>query len=169
MKPKPKEHWQFSSADTSVESIISRFLHKLRYTLGKDTFSATAYDCYAAFALTVRDYLTDNWIRHQQAQYAVDAKRVYYLSLEFLTGRALENALLNLDLIREARTALGKLGFDMSELIELEWVYNRITNIHKQGIILLWHPVLQRIFASLLSVAPSRYCLTFIARIRKLP
>lgn len=110
MKPKPNEHWQFSSADTSVDSIISRFLHKLRYTLGKDTFSASAYDCYAAFALTVRDYLTDNRIRHQQAQYAVDAKRIYYLSLEFLTGRALENALLNLDLIREARTALGKLG-----------------------------------------------------------
>ncbi len=121
MKLKPNDKWRFSSTDTSVEAIVGRFLHNLKYDLGKDQYSATEYDCYVAFALTIRDYLTDNWLAYQQEQYAVDAKRVYYLSLEFLIGRALSNALINLDIVAEASAALKKLGFDMSELAEIEW------------------------------------------------
>lgn len=121
MKPSPNTQWQFSTTDGSKEAIMSRFLHNLKYDLGKDRFSATSYDCYVAFALTVRDLLTDRWIQYQQEQYAADAKRVYYLSLEFLIGRALSNALINLDLVNEARDALHNLGFNMSELQEIEW------------------------------------------------
>lgn len=121
MKLKPNNRWQFSSTDTSVDTIVGRFLYKLKYDLGKDQFSATPYDCYVAFALTIRDYLTDNWLAYQQQQYAVDAKRVYYLSLEFLIGRALSNALINLDIVAAASSALKKLGFDLSELAEIEW------------------------------------------------
>ncbi|MCK9557821.1 MAG: glycogen/starch/alpha-glucan phosphorylase, partial [Candidatus Cloacimonetes bacterium] len=121
MKLKPNDRWQFSSTDISVDTIVDRFLHNLKYDLGKDRFSATAYDCYVAFALTIRDYLTDNWLQYQQDQYAADAKRVYYLSLEFLIGRALSNALINLDIVSEATAALKKLGFNMSELAEIEW------------------------------------------------
>ncbi len=121
MKVKPNAKWQFSSTKPSVETIVNRFLHNLKYDLGKDRFSATPYDCYVAFALTIRDYLTDNWLQYQQEQYAVDAKRVYYLSLEFLIGRALSNALINLDLVSEACEALTALGFDLTELQEIEW------------------------------------------------
>ncbi len=46
---------------------------------------------------------------------------MYYLSLEYLIGRSLSNAILNLDIGKEAETALKQMGFDMSELEELEW------------------------------------------------
>ena len=121
MKIKPNAKWQFSSTPTTVDTIVERFLHNLKYDLGKDRFSATPYDCYVAFSLTIRDYLTDNWLRYQQDQYAVDAKRVYYLSLEFLIGRALSNAILNLEIATQACEALSLLGFDLSELQEIEW------------------------------------------------
>ncbi len=113
--------WNFSSLDANVDTIIDRFLQNLKYEQGKDQFAATAYDCYVAFAHTVRDYMMDNWIAFQQAQYNVDAKRVYYLSLEFLIGRALSNALLNLDIVDEAQKALSKLGYDLSGIQDWEW------------------------------------------------
>ncbi len=121
MKDQYMPDWQFTSLGQNASTIVSRFLQNLKYTLGKDRFSATPYDCYLAFSYTIRDFLTDNWINYQQKQYADDAKRVYYLSLEFLVGRALSNALLNLDFIQESTDALSSLGFDLSYLQDMEW------------------------------------------------
>ena len=90
--------------------IIKSFLENLEYTLGKDKYSATPFDVYNALAYTVRDRMVERWIETQQAYYNEDPKRVYYVSMEFLMGRTLENSLINmgmLDLFREAMESLG--------------------------------------------------------------
>ncbi len=99
-----------------VETLKRAFADHLQYSQGKDEHSATALDRYFAVAYAVRDRMTRRWIQTQQAYYKQDAKRVYYLSLEFLMGRALENDLLNLGLHDQMKAALaigcgGSIGF----------------------------------------------------------
>jgi starch phosphorylase len=72
-------------------------------------------------AYSVRDRLLERWIRSQRLLHDTMAKRVYFLSLEFLPGRFLMNYLLSLNLVEDARTALQELGFDLEELEEIEW------------------------------------------------
>ena len=79
---------------TDAEALKRAFADHLQYSQGKDEHSATALDRYFAVAHAVRDRLMRRWIQTQQAYYRNDAKRVYYLSLEFLMGKALENNLL---------------------------------------------------------------------------
>jgi starch phosphorylase len=72
-------------------------------------------------AYSLRDRLVEKWIASQRSLYDTMAKRVYFLSLEFLPGRFLMNYLLSLNLVDEARNALQELGFDLDELEEVEW------------------------------------------------
>ena len=104
-----------------VESLKKSFIHHMEYSLAKDEFSATKHDCFKSLALIARDRLVERWIETQQAYYRDDAKRVYYLSLEFLMGRALGNCLINEGLYDEAGQALRELGHDMEGLREVEW------------------------------------------------
>src|SRR4029079_6017553 len=105
----------------SVNAIHTSFENHLLYTMAKDQYSATKLDLYKRLAATVKDLLVKRWIQTQQTYYKKDAKRVYYLSLEFLMGRALRNNLVNLRLIREVQEALEKSGQNLEELQELEW------------------------------------------------
>src|SRR5690349_18645198 len=73
-------------------------LSKLIYAVGKDPASATRHDWFQALALAVRDQLVDGWMETTRQIYERDKKRVYYLSLEFLIGRLLQDALNNLGL-----------------------------------------------------------------------
>jgi starch phosphorylase len=93
----------------------------MRYTLAKDEHSANDWDRYRSLVLTVLDRLHDKWIQTQQKYYAKDVKRVYYISMEFLIGRQLDNALLNLGIKDEVQKALEELGFDYNELRDAEW------------------------------------------------
>ncbi|MCK9462091.1 MAG: glycogen/starch/alpha-glucan phosphorylase, partial [Proteobacteria bacterium] len=72
-------------------------------------------------ARSVRDRMLDRWNRTQQGYYRPDVKRVYYLSLEFLIGRLLRNALLNLGMLEEARGALADFGIDIEDVFNEEW------------------------------------------------
>ena len=101
-------------------ALRSDFEHHLRYTLAKDRYTATDRDRYFALALAVRDRVIERWIKTQQAHHKTGAKRVYYLSLEFLIGRLLGNNVLNLDLERACREALEHVGLDWSRLRNLE-------------------------------------------------
>lgn len=103
-----------------VEFLKNSIANHLHYTLGKDKYTATKRDLFLAVAYTVRDQLTDRWIKTQQAYYKNDSKRVYYLSLEFLMGRTLENALINLNILENCQKALNDLGVSLEQIIEVE-------------------------------------------------
>src|SRR5262245_29753606 len=81
---------------TTPEGIRRAFLDQLHYAIGKADQHATAYDRFQALALLVRDRLMARWIKTQEAYRVQDVKRIYYLSAEFLLGRALGNNLHNL-------------------------------------------------------------------------
>ncbi len=95
-------------------------LDHLYYTMSKDENTATRLDIYKAMALATRDRLVHRWIRTQQTYYKNDAKRVYYLSAEFLLGRSLGLNLINLGQYDVARRILKKYGVDLSRLLEEE-------------------------------------------------
>jgi len=100
--------------------IIKSFLEHLEYTLGKDKYSATKYDGFNALAYAVRDSLVERWLDTQQAYYNCDDKRVYYISMEFLMGRALGNALINLGILEDYREAVTSLGYDFEAILAEE-------------------------------------------------
>uniref|UniRef100_H2Y4R2 Alpha-1,4 glucan phosphorylase n=1 Tax=Ciona savignyi TaxID=51511 RepID=H2Y4R2_CIOSA len=103
-----------------VSDIKKSFNRHLHYTLVKDRNVATTRDYYFALANTVRDQMVGRWIRTQQYYYEKDPKRVYYLSLEFYMGRALQNTMLNLGIQSSCDEAMYQLGLDIEELEELE-------------------------------------------------
>jgi starch phosphorylase len=105
---------------SDVDALRRAFADHLQFSLGKDEHSATALDRYQAVADAVRDRMMRHWLQTQQTYYRSDAKRIYYLSLEFLMGKALENNLINLGLLDNMKAALTSLGLDLTELLGQE-------------------------------------------------
>ena len=95
-------------------------LDHLYYTCSKDERSATALDILRAVSHATRDRLVHRWIKTQRTYYERDAKRVYYLSAEFLLGRSLGLNLINLGHYDVARKMLAERGIDLVQLIEHE-------------------------------------------------
>lgn len=93
----------------------------LRYTLAKDEHSSTPWDNYRSVVLAVMDRLHDRWIETQQGYYNHDVKRVYYLSMEYLIGRLLDNMLISLGLQDVAAEAMEDIGLDYDEVRTAEW------------------------------------------------
>jgi glycogen phosphorylase len=101
--------------------IIDAFAHRMMYSVAKDQFTSSEFDVYQALAYAVRDRLMERWFRTQSAYYQADAKRVYYLSLEFLMGRALLNNIVNLGARDAYLAAMRQIGYDLEALQEREW------------------------------------------------
>ena len=93
---------------------------KMMYEVAKDEHTASDLDIYHALAYAVRDRLMERWFLTQSEYYRSDSKRVYYLSMEFLPGRALVNNILNLGSHPAYARAIEKLGYDLSEISEHE-------------------------------------------------
>lgn len=98
------------------DSIRENIIHHLMSFQGRDPERSGTSDIYKALAYTVRDILVEKWISTQKTFYAKEKKRVYYLSLEFLIGRSLENCLLNLGIYDQVKTALEGLGCSVEEI-----------------------------------------------------
>ena len=117
-----------TSADTpcngkrpsTVEAIKCSYLNHLKYSLAKDEFSATDHDRYYALALAIRDRLVDGWIRTSVAYHKTGAKRAYYLSMEYLIGRAMGNNVINLQLDDVVTQAMADLGLSWDFLRDIE-------------------------------------------------
>src|SRR2546426_9711273 len=107
-------------APNEAAAVLHSFTNHLLYSLAKDQYSATARDRFMSLALTVRDRLIERWIATQQRYYRREAKRVYYLSAEFLMGRALANNLINLGILDVARDAMKMLNLHFADWLEQE-------------------------------------------------
>ena len=103
-----------------AESIVDDFRRYFSHTLGRDDSSDTSHQMYASLVLSLRDRLVERWRNTRLAYHEANCKRTYYLSLEFLMGRALGNAMLNLDIDPETSTALRKLGIELETLSDQE-------------------------------------------------
>ncbi len=92
----------------------------LRYTLGHDEDEADPRYLFRALALAIRDRLVARWLETQRQVEAADVKQVYYLSLEFLIGRSLTNAVYNLGLEDSVQAALRHYGTTLEEVASYE-------------------------------------------------
>jgi starch phosphorylase len=88
--------------------------------LARSLYNCDDLAAYQATSNSVRDNLITNWNKTQQKQTTKDQKRVYYLSFEFLLGRALDNALINTDTKDVVTEAVDELGFKVEDLLETE-------------------------------------------------
>jgi starch phosphorylase len=95
-------------------------LDVLRHRVGKDELAAKPHDWFNAAVLALRDKIIDRWIESTRRTYEQKGKRVYYLSLEFLIGRLLRDAMSNMGLTRDMERALREHGLDLSALEDLE-------------------------------------------------
>ncbi|MEH6772963.1 MAG: glycogen/starch/alpha-glucan phosphorylase [Cereibacter changlensis] len=95
----------------------SDILRHLTFTLGKDAPHASVYDWRMALSYAIRDRIMEPWFASTRRTWGEDRKRVYYLSMEFLIGRLLEDATINLGLHEMAETTMAELGQDFREII----------------------------------------------------
>ncbi|MCP3142736.1 glycogen/starch/alpha-glucan phosphorylase [Pyxidicoccus xibeiensis] len=101
-------------------SMRRSFLDHVRYSRGKNYETSTAHDRFMALSLAVRDRLADRWVKTARQYYEADVKRAYYLSAEYLLGRALGNNLLSLGMHEAAAESMREVGVDLTNLLEME-------------------------------------------------
>ena len=112
----PKDlHPTLTTADLSND-----ILERLKRSVGKDPDKATDTDWRLALSLAIRDKVVDPWFESTRRTYAEKGKRVYYLSLEFLIGRLIEDVTVNLGLEKTAKAAMDALGQDYDALVVQE-------------------------------------------------
>lgn len=112
--------FEFDAPGRDLESLKRSIANKLMFVVGKDPEAARPEDWLHAAAYAVRDQLVERWMTTTRAQYAQDAKRVYYLSMEFLIGRTFSNAMLAVGLRERVKQALADFGVDIDAVTELE-------------------------------------------------
>src|SRR6266404_1125017 len=108
------------ATDEDIEQFKAAVLGKLTLAVGKDTTEATSRDWFVATALALRDRIIHRWLAADRESLAKGRKRIYYLSLEFLIGRLLNDVVGNLRLTEVVRRALGDLGVDYDRMRSVE-------------------------------------------------
>jgi starch phosphorylase len=106
--------------DPSPEALQAQILERLTYSVGKDPIVARPYDWLKATIMAVRMHIIDQWMVSSRETWRTGDKRVYYLSLEFLVGRLLRDAMNNMGLMDSVREALKRLNVDLGDLVNLE-------------------------------------------------
>lgn len=120
MKTKNNSIFFTDKEETNSFSLSNQFAEHLEFDLVRDKITATPEDAYHAFSMSIRDRLVRRWLRTQQRYKEEDVKRVYYLSLEFLMGRLLGNALINMDFYDECYSILKEDGYSLEDIRERE-------------------------------------------------
>ena len=103
-----------------VDSFREDIKDHLHHTLAKDEYASTDWDHYRSVVLAVMDRLNERWINTQQSYYNNKSKRVYYLSMEYLIGRLMDNMLINLGIQDVVAEAIEDLGLDYDKVREAE-------------------------------------------------
>ncbi|MBN9303853.1 MAG: glycogen phosphorylase [Devosia sp. 67-54] len=104
----------------TAEAIQAEILEKLTYSVGKDAIVARPHDWLRATILAIRDRVIDLWMESSRKTWRTSEKRVYYLSLEFLIGRLMRDAMSNIGIMEPVRQALKNFNVDLGDLINLE-------------------------------------------------
>jgi len=110
----------YTSPTLTVEALKHSIAYKLMFTIGKDPSVANQHDWLNASLLAVRDRMVERWLRSSRAQLSQDVRQVYYLSMEFLLGRTLGNALMAMGIYDDLNQALDEMGLDLADLMEEE-------------------------------------------------
>ena len=110
------KHFDGMRLENTHEALKAAVTHHLRYSLGRDLKMATIREIYWAVSLSVRDRLFERLFETERRYQAGGVKRIYYLSMEFLMGRALGNNLCNLELFDTFSDALNQMGVDLDEV-----------------------------------------------------
>ncbi|MEG7524867.1 MAG: glycogen/starch/alpha-glucan phosphorylase [Chromatiales bacterium] len=101
-------------------SISDDFRRYFAHTLGRDDHCTSSHYPYKALALAMRDRLIERWKNTRRVYEDTDCRRTFYLSLEFLMGRALSNTMLNLGVADEVSAAIYDLGLILEDIRESE-------------------------------------------------
>ncbi|WP_299405402.1 glycogen/starch/alpha-glucan phosphorylase [uncultured Roseobacter sp.] len=104
----------------SAQDFSADILRHLKHSLGKDDSHASLYDWRMSLSLALRDRVVDPWFDSTRKTYEARGKRVYYLSMEFLIGRLIEDVAINLGLDAIAEEALAALGQDYGTVVANE-------------------------------------------------
>ncbi|SHE20342.1 glycogen/starch/alpha-glucan phosphorylase [methanotrophic endosymbiont of Bathymodiolus puteoserpentis (Logatchev)] len=120
-KSKPCESiTDLPSLGLEKEDFITDFKRYYSYRLGRDEHCRSPHYAYEALSLAVSDRLVERWKNTYNTYRESDCKKAYYLSMEFLMGRTLSNAMLNLGITGAVAEAMYDLGLEIEELIESE-------------------------------------------------
>ena len=121
-KSKPKaDLTDLPPLSMNANALTEDFRRYYSHTLGRDKNCKSTHYPYKALASTLRDRLMERWKNTRYAYEAANCKRTYYLSLEFLMGRALGNSLLNLGLNDEVKKSFYSMGLDLEEIADCEF------------------------------------------------
>lgn len=110
----------YDRPEQTVESFKKSVVYKLIFAIGRSPQEASQRDWLNALMLTIRDSVTEGWIDTAAQFREKDTRRVYYLSMEFLLGRILSNALLSEGIYDTAKEALKELDINLEDLLEKE-------------------------------------------------
>jgi glycogen phosphorylase len=119
-KEKPMNPRAYSLSPAAKQALQEAVRHRLRYDFAKNWEDRSRSDVFQSVALTVRDHLVERLLATEARYQEEDAKRLYYLSIEFLIGRSLSNNLINLGLYDMCREGLADMGIDFEEIQEKE-------------------------------------------------
>ncbi|MGC3937476.1 glycogen/starch/alpha-glucan phosphorylase [Roseobacter sp. EG26] len=109
-----------SNLSVSSQEFRAEILRHLKHSLGKDESHASLYDWRMSLSLALRDLVVDPWFESTRKTYEARGKRVYYLSMEFLIGRLIEDVAVNLGMEKVAEEALAALGQDYGTVVANE-------------------------------------------------
>lgn len=112
--------YPFNRPDASVEALRKLIVYKLIHLIGRSPEEASPRDWLNATLYAVRDLVTEGWIDTAKVARKDQSRRVYYLSMEFLMGRTLSNALIARGIYQNVQQALAEMGQDLENLIERE-------------------------------------------------
>ncbi len=117
-----KNHSAFFTDKESLEtfSLPNQFAEHMEFMLVKNKFNATEDDAYFALSVSIRDRLVRRWLRTQLKYGQEDVKKVHYLSLEYLMGRLLGNALINMNYYDECYNILKENDYSLEQIREHE-------------------------------------------------
>ena len=104
----------------SKEALKQSIIDNVKVLYKKTIDEASTEQVFQAVSYAVKDIIIDNWIKTHKAYEEKDVKVLYYMSMEFLMGRALGNNLINLGEMKEVKEALDELGFDLNAIEDEE-------------------------------------------------